>query len=480
MKTTHSASALFIFAALLTGAWLQSTHAESVSAEEAAVALKRASRFMRESVATNGGYLWRYSADLSQRWGEGKATATQVWVQPPGTPTVGQAFLLAYQRTDDTYYLDAAREAAHALVFGQMETGGWDYLIDFAPPDRRSLYYRHDAQAGRSKPPVARAQTVFDDDNSQSALRFLMQYDRATGFADSKVGDTIRYALDHFLKAQYPNGAWPQRFQGPADPRECPVKRAEYPLAVSYQYPAPKPPYHRYYTLNDHVMRDMIRTMLLAYEIHGRKDCLAAARRGGDFLLLAQMPEPQPAWAQQYDLNMHPAWARRFEPPAIATVESLSALTALMDVYVATGDSKYLEPVPKTLAWFDRVRRPDGRHTRFYELKTDRPIYFNRKYELVYTDEDMPTHYAFVLDLNHEGQRERFAHLEHERRQYMDHRHTTQVPRVNTPHPSQVRDIIHQLDDQGRWIEEDMIRCDTFARNASILSNYLAEKHKNE
>ena len=42
------------------------------------------------------------------------------------------------------------------------------------------------------------------------------------------------------------------------------------------------------------------------------------AERAGDFILAAQMPEPQPAWAQQYDAAMHPAWARKFEPASEA------------------------------------------------------------------------------------------------------------------------------------------------------------------
>src|SRR5688572_17518434 len=54
--------------------------------------LDRATGFFR-SIATHGGYLWSYSADLKDRRGEGKATATQIWVQPPGTPAVGQTFL---------------------------------------------------------------------------------------------------------------------------------------------------------------------------------------------------------------------------------------------------------------------------------------------------------------------------------------------------------------------------------------------------
>jgi len=453
-------------------------HAQTVTVNEATTALKRASRFMREKVATHGGYLWQYSIDLTDRWGEGKATDTQIWVQPPGTPTVGTAFLQAYQRTGDDYYLDAARETAHALIWGQVPTGGWNYLIDFAPPAHRRLYYRHDTAAGRPIPKDARTHTVFDDNTSQAALRFLMRYDRATAFADKKVADTIRYALDHFLQAQYPNGAWPQKYERPANPDACPVRPASYPDSWSRVYPDPKPDYQHYYTLNDNVMRDLIQTMLLAHEIYGRQEYLASARRGGDFLLLAQMPAPQPAWAQQYGLQMRPAWARRFEPPSIVTTESLGVLTALMDLYVATGDHKYHRTIPKVLTWFDRVRRTDGRHARFYELRTDKPLYFNKKYELVYTDDDTPTHYAFVIELNVKAFRRRHSGLDRERAQYLKHQHRTQVPPIKVPHPSQVRSAIDTLDEQGRWLDEDRIRCATFVRNTNILSSYIAKMRK--
>ncbi len=59
----------------------------------------------------------------------------------------------------------------------------------------------------------------------------------------------------------------------------------------------------------------MTETLAAAHEIYRDDKCLAAIRRLGDFLLLAQMPEPQPAWAQQYHYDMQPAWARKFEPP---------------------------------------------------------------------------------------------------------------------------------------------------------------------
>ena len=63
--------------------------------------LKRATNYFRKEVATHGGYLWRYSEDLSRREGERDATSTMVWVQPPGTPSVGLAYLGAFHATGD-------------------------------------------------------------------------------------------------------------------------------------------------------------------------------------------------------------------------------------------------------------------------------------------------------------------------------------------------------------------------------------------
>jgi len=65
-------------------------------------AMSRATQFFRSEIATEGGYLWQYSEDLSMRQGEGRATDTVIWIQPPGTPEVGMVFLDAYAATGDT------------------------------------------------------------------------------------------------------------------------------------------------------------------------------------------------------------------------------------------------------------------------------------------------------------------------------------------------------------------------------------------
>ena len=89
-------------------------------------AMKRASRFMVETVSTEGGYVWAYLPDRSRRWGEMEARETMIWIQPPGTATVGHLFLDAYHATRDAYYYEAAEKVAAALIKAQHPSGGWN------------------------------------------------------------------------------------------------------------------------------------------------------------------------------------------------------------------------------------------------------------------------------------------------------------------------------------------------------------------
>ena len=453
--------------------------ADAPSREEASRALRRAVTFFRERISTRGGYLWKYSLDLTQRWGEGVARPRQMWIQPPGTPSVGGAYLKVWERTGDSYYLDAARETAHILADAQLASGGWFYNYYLDPKPDQRFWHRSDLENARFEARVRRNTTVFDDDVSQSALRMLMRFDRAAEFKDDPVHRAAAYALSHFIQAQYPSGGWPQRYSRPFDAADWPVKRAHYPDTWSRVHL--KADYASFYTLNDSTIPDLIRTMLLAYEVYQDEVYLSSARKGGDFLILAQMPDPQPGWAQQYDADMAPAWARRFEPPAIVTGESMAAARALMSLYIETGESKYREPIPAFLDWLERSKLPDGQHARFYELKGNRPNYFNRKYELVYTDDDLPTHYGFKGKLNVEGLRAAWASLERAGQQRLAGDNPLGGKEVHRPFSdaqrAEVRRIIDALDSQGRWVENDKtISSSTFIRNLDLLSAYIASE----
>ncbi|MBN1343383.1 MAG: pectic acid lyase [Phycisphaerae bacterium] len=451
--------------------------AEDASAmrAEALGAMKRATAFFTSKVATRGGYLWKYSLDFTKREGEGKATPTQIWVQPPGTPSVGQAFLRAYEATKDKAYLDAAVAAGQALAWGQLASGGWDYRIDFDPKASQKWYYRRDVEAGDATQGKRRNVTTFDDDNSQSALRLLMCVDQAVGGKVPEIRKAVAFGLKAFLEAQYPNGAWPQRRSGPYDPAKCPVIKARYPETWSRKYEGIA--YQSYYTWNDNAIRDCVRTLLMAYDFHKRDEYRAAAIKAGDFAILSQMPEPQPAWAQQYNLEMEPAWARKFEPPSVTAGESKAALDVLRMIYKVTGEAKYLEPMPRAFAWYKRSKLPDGTWARFYELKTNKPLYFTRDtYKLTYDDGDMPTHYGFkgpgMYPTDIEAWYDRVMKLPPDQRaaSVRDKPGKAKPGKVST---KAVRKIIDGLDDQGRWVKGEWIECSTFIRNLQTLAAFV-------
>lgn len=487
------------------------TAADPISRPEVTTALKKAATYFHGRVASHGGYAYYYSLDLAQRWGEGVGTADQIWVEPPGTPAVGIAYLKAFDATGDRFYLEAARDAGLALVYGQLQSGGWTQVIDFDPKGSHVALYRNGRGSGRNH-------TSLDDNQTQAALQFLARLDRALGFKDAAIHEAARFALDALLKAQFPVGAFPQGFTGPVAAH--PPKAASYPDPWPRTWPNDK--YWDYYTLNDNVAGNVADALLTAIETYGDASLRAAIARLGDFLVLAQMPEPQPAWCQQYSYEMQPIWARKFEPPAICSLESEDAIRALMKVYRLTGDKKYLAPIPRALAYLRRSRLPDGRMARYYELQTNRPLYLlrppgvsgsskdKRGYELTYDDTNLPPHYGWKQDTAVEELEKELARLE------------TSGPggAVVTPRftdngklisvlpggelrsligsraelEARVRAIVRDLDEQGRWVTtyggdrggHDLIGQPKFAagfrflgthvfnRNVEILSDYLA------
>jgi hypothetical protein len=408
---------------------------------------------------------------LEFREGEGKADDRTGWVQPPGTPHIGEAYLYAYESTGDSYYLDAARETAQALVRTQLQSGGWTYRIHFDDESRAKHAYRAD---GRTE---GQNVSTLDDDTTQAALRFLMKVDKATSFADDALHECVMYGLDALLAVQYPNGAWPQRFNAPPDASEFPVVKASYPESWPREFPGRD--YSRDYTFNDNTIADVIETMLDAADVYGDDRYRAAAMKGGDFMLLAQMPDPQPAWAQQYDRNMHPVWARKFEPPAVTGGESQGVMRCLIALAQRTGEKRFLEPIPTAIAYLRTSELPDGRLARFYELQTNTPLYFTKDYQLTYENDDMPTHYSFIggsaLDA-----------IEAAYKAVLDGKPSTKESPAAVPSAEDLQTLIASLDERGAWVESggmkyhdgtdvtQVIDCRTFATNVRILARYLA------
>jgi PelA/Pel-15E family pectate lyase len=125
------------------------------------------------------------------------------------------------------------------------------------------------------------------------------------------------------------------------------------------------------------------------------------------------------AWCQQYDeVKLTSAWARKFEPPSISNGESADLVLFLMSINNPTKE--IIDAIQNAVAWFqdskiyntrvksipaprmvtkfristsDRVVVNDPSAppiwTRYYELKTHRPIFCDRDSKLVYALADI-------------------------------------------------------------------------------------------
>lgn len=459
------------------------TQSVSLAPKTAIEAMKKATRFMTSQVAVHGGYVYDVTLDLKARRGEGVATSTEVWVQPPGTPTVGLAFVKAFDATGEQVFLDAATQCAKALIHGQLESGCWTDRVDFDPKGKNTGRYRN--SKGNAK---GRNYSTLDDDKSQSALRCLMVVDRALGFQETSVHESVQYGLEALLKAQFANGGFPQGWEKPVDPGT--VVKASFPK-YEWRTEGKFKNYWDFETLNDGLAGTVTRTLQLAYETYGDQRYRKAMLKFGDFLILAQLPEPQPAWAQQYNHQLQPIWARKFEPPALVGHESEDVIETLMYLTEKTGERRFLKPIPAALAWLRRSSLPNGQIARFYELETNRPLYFTKDdYVLTYDDSNLPTHYGFKTKSNVQALEMRF------------HRLAEGSPnKVNKSDVKKLRQaavrIIEELDSDGRWVTDrsgasvvDSNRLDpsslflesaVFTKNLSLLADFVeAQKQANE
>ena len=445
--------------------------AADVSRESVVAAMRRAAEFYRSQVASHGGYVYFYSVDLTQRWGEGVASPDQIWVQPPGTPTVGMAYLAAYRATKDRFYLDAAREANSALVYGQLRSGCWTNSIDLSG---RKLGYRYSGGKRRRD-----GTSSLDDGQSQSALQFMMLVDAAFDFKDEEIHQAAMLGMDSLLKAQFLNGGFPQGWASPVSKQA--VLQASYPK-YDWRTEGRIKNYGDMYTINDNVCGYVADTLITALDVYKDDKYKRALERLGEFLLLAQMPDPQPAWAQQYNYQMKPIWARKFEPPGISGDESQEMIETLMKIFVVTKSRKFLEPIPKAIAYLKRSLLRDGRLARYYELETNRPLYMIRKgkqYSLTNSDANLPKHYGWKTE-------SRLDELEQHLRALQSD--STNLPAKDSALATDAARIIGELD-QGRWIstyqcgrlvsqpkfapDSLYISSEVFSRNLSTLCECL-------
>jgi PelA/Pel-15E family pectate lyase len=333
--------------------------------------MRRATDFMREYCACEGGYLWRYLADFSRRWGEMEAYPSMIWIQPPGTATVGHLFIDCYQATGDEYYYEAAEEVAGALVAAQHPAGGWNYLHDFAGEASTRRWYETIGRNGWRLEEFHHyyGNATFDDGGTAEASRFFLRLylEKRDGCWRAPLDRAIAFVLD----SQYDNGGWPQRF----------------PFVDDIPSLHGMPDYTRQLTFNDDVTGHNIEFLLLVWQSLGDERALAAVQRAMEVFLVTQQASPQAGWGAQHDVKtLRPVAARSYEPEALSTATTARNISLLLDFYEWTGERRFLARVQEAIDWLESVRLdandipvPGREFPTFVEIGSNKGLYNHRR-----------------------------------------------------------------------------------------------------
>ncbi len=283
----------------------------------------------------------------------------------------------------------ATDPVAENMLLLQTASGGWskhyhDKKVDYA----RSY---DDAERAALRAPDRRDDATIDNKATTSEIAYLAQAHARTG--NPAYLDGARRGVDYLLRAQYPNGGWPQF----------------YPDLSSYRHQI---------TLNDDAMVHVITLLQQIADGDGDMAALApefgpraaaAAQRGIDNLLALQVRiDGQPTiWAAQYDeTTLQPAKARAYELPSLAVAESVGVVRLLMRQ--PQPDARIVAAIESAAQWLDAHRLHDLalRHVdapveetgkdvlvvdapgaslwaRFYDLERQQPMIVNRDGRIV-------------------------------------------------------------------------------------------------
>jgi PelA/Pel-15E family pectate lyase len=272
----------------------------------------------------------------------------------------------------DWYGSPEAAQTAAIILSWQAVEGGWPKNVDTV-----SAPFTGDPSTLHS---------TFDNGATTYELRYLAKMFNAT--KDEKYRAAFLKGLDLILKAQYPNGGWPQY----------------YPLGKDYS---------THITFNDGAMerlmlltRDVSREPEFAFvDAERRAHCKKEFDRGIDCILKCQVKVngKLTVWCAQHDEHdFSPAKARTFELVSLSGAESVGLVELLMSL--EHPSPRVIDAVNSAVAWFERSKIPgirveDGKQAgtprgferfvvedptappmwaRFYDIPTNQPIFVDR------------------------------------------------------------------------------------------------------
>jgi PelA/Pel-15E family pectate lyase len=275
-------------------------------------------------------------------------------------------------KPDAWFATDEAKRIAENILSYQADAGGWPKNIDTTAEPLRS-------DRTQLKP-------TFDNGATTDELRFLARAYKAT--QDQRCRIAVEKGIDYILKAQYPNGGWPQ------------------------YYPPPRS-YNRYITFNDDAMVRLLEFLRGTYtsDLYGftgaerRAAARRAFERGIDCILKCQIKVDGKltAWCAQHDeKNYQPRPGRTFELVSLSGAESVGVVRLLMSLEKPSPE--VVKAVEGAVTWFESAKltgirvalekdtkAPKGTNkvvvketsappmwARFYAIGTNKPIFADR------------------------------------------------------------------------------------------------------
>ena len=393
---------LVFFAAAVTGQELRIRALETLDN-----ALTSMTAFQRQ-----GGWGSAWTLDEGVVWGEWRPIPKDwITVQAPATPTTAGSYLRAGQVLKDPRWIAVAEKAHAALCRLQSVDGGFPHE---GPP-----------AAGPSRT------ASFDDGVTTNALDFFVDWWHHTGASEDRAA--VARVGDFILTSQYADsGGWPQ----------------SYPLSKGYS---------RYITFNDGNFSNIIHALFKLNRETGDTRYREAALRGGECILKLQGGEGEAIWAQQYDPDtLEPTWARKFEPPGYTPSESVGVCDTLVELFVETGDERYIVSLGRALEWYEGHKLENGKYARLYEPGTQRPVYGRRdKAEKVYDFSKACSGYAWQGNWYPRRAKKAYDAIQAQGGVVYRKAHAEpKEPGVSRPSDKRVKGICDRLTKAGCWVRK--------------------------
>ncbi|MBD8488584.1 pectate lyase [Echinicola sp. CAU 1574] len=279
------------------------------------------------------------------------------------------------------YGSDEAQRIADNVLLYQHENGGWYKNIDMA----QTLSEEEQKEILKAK--TEPSGTTIDNGATFTQLRFLALVYDAT--KEKKYQSAFLRGIDYLLAAQYENGGWPQYY---------PIRKG----------------YYEHITYNDGAMIGVMSLLRDVSEgndpydfvkVSIRKKTKAAVDKGLGIILDTQvvLDGELTIWCAQHDKDsLEPAKARAFELASLSGAESVNIVRYLMQL--SDPDPRVIKAIEHAVTWFDThkienmeikkvkdenlakgydlmvVDKPGAAPlwARFYDLKTQQPIYVGR------------------------------------------------------------------------------------------------------